>query len=99
MIKKGIKIDLASIDDLRNMVNANAISKSKEVEALRNFYLQKSNEAKRLIKIVEPLFEAAKTLGDEKTMSSIVSLKNTISSQISDGDKVASILNSAVTKA
>lgn len=87
-------IQFAGIADLRKQATDNALSRKDEAVALANFYRQKAVKAQTLIKLVEPLMSAAKTLGDDTATRQLVSIELDLNDQIKTGQKNDSILRS-----
>jgi hypothetical protein len=91
---KGIKFELALADDLSKEVTANSISRKDEAISLANFYRQKAVKARTLIKELEPLKVAAKTLGEDSILRKLASIELNLNEQIKTGEKNDTILRS-----
>ena len=89
------KVELALIDEIKNDVNKNAISMQDDIIKIANFYQQKAIFARTTIKKIDSALTAAKELGINDVIRSLVAAQVAVQGQIKEGEKISAILKTA----
>ena len=89
------KIELGLIEDIKADVNKNSGSMQEEIIKIANFYDQKAVFAKTAIKKIEGALKAARELGLNDAVRSLVASETALQGQIKSGEKISGLLRNA----